>query len=243
MEDDHFVEYPYGVDIYSGIFCVFDGHVGAGAANAARDTFPKVFKEQVKACGPINDYTRVFIDTYSIVDSQMLEYEYEGTTCTTVYIWQLPDGTRYLQSADVGDSSAFLCRGNISINLTETHKVSEENEKIRMREAGFEVGNAQTRVAGLAVSRALGDHFAKQNHTGLVGIPYVSEPIRLTSEDKFLVVASDGLWDVITGQRAVDILLQQPPEESADNLAEILLHTAIHSSKCTDNVTVIVVKL
>jgi len=244
MEDDHFVEYPFGGDYSSAIFCVFDGHVGAGAANAARDTFPREFREQVTACGLNIDYTKTFIDTYSIVDSQMLEYETEGTTCTTVYIWQMPDGTRYLQSANVGDSSAFLCKKNVAIGLTETHKVSEENEKIRMREAGFEISNAQTRVAGLAVSRALGDHFAKQNQTGLVGIPYVSEPFKLISEeDKYLVIASDGLWDVISGQRAMDILNQQPPDESSENLAEVLLKTAIHSSKCTDNVTVIVVKL
>jgi len=43
------------------------------------------------------------------------------------------------------------------------------------------------------VSRALGDHFVKQNGLGLSGKPFVSERIKLTDEDTFMVVASDGV--------------------------------------------------
>jgi hypothetical protein len=45
----------------------------------------------------------------------------------------------------------------------------------------------------LAVSRALGDHFMKENQLGLISEPYVSDLIELTDEDTMLIVASDGV--------------------------------------------------
>lgn len=48
-------------------------------------------------------------------------------------------------------------------------------------------------LTGLAVSRALGDHFMKENGLGLISEPYVCQPIELTDEDSMLIVASDGV--------------------------------------------------
>jgi serine/threonine protein phosphatase PrpC len=53
------------------------------------------------------------------------------------------------------------------------------------------------RVAGaLTVSRALGDHFLKNQ--GVISEPSV-EAHEITPEDLFLVIASDGLWDKVQG--------------------------------------------
>jgi hypothetical protein len=52
---------------------------------------------------------------------------------------------------------------------------------------------ALTFLTGLAVSRALGDHFMKENGLGLISEPYVCQPIELTDEDSMLIVASDGV--------------------------------------------------
>ncbi len=43
------------------------------------------------------------------------------------------------------------------------------------------------------MSRALGDHFMKENGLGLISEPYVCQPIELTDEDCLLIVASDGV--------------------------------------------------
>jgi serine/threonine protein phosphatase PrpC len=48
------------------------------------------------------------------------------------------------------------------------------------------------------------------------------------------------LWDVLTGQHAYEIIKDLT---SAEEMASSLLKTALKSSKCTDNVTVIVIKL
>ena len=44
----------------------------------------------------------------------------------------------------------------------------------------------------MAVSRSLGDHFAKEMNLGLIGEPYVSPAIEVSS-DAVIVLASDGV--------------------------------------------------
>jgi serine/threonine protein phosphatase PrpC len=112
----------------------------------------------------------------------------------------------------------------------------------------------------------LGDLFTKQIDSGVIADPYVSQVIQINEEETaFLVLASDGvcvivlcflhslllifslslslqLWDVVSGRRARDMIFNNP-SFSAQKHADNLLKTAVGSTKCHDNVTVIVVKL
>jgi serine/threonine protein phosphatase PrpC len=97
-------------------------------------------------------------------------------------------------------------RGGKAIRLTVDHKASLPEEAKRITDAGGFVG--RNRVNGvLAVSRALGDHMLKENDV-VTAVPYCQET-ELTDEDSFLVLACDGVWDVITDQEAVDFVLQK----------------------------------
>jgi serine/threonine protein phosphatase PrpC len=69
----------------------------------------------------------------------------------------------------------------------------------------------------------------------------VSEVLEL-SEPGYLVVASDGLWDVISFAGAADVL-RAAEQQTAAHLASKLLKQAVASAKCNDNVTVIVAML
>ena len=51
----------------------------------------------------------------------------------------------------------------------------------------------QSRINGLAVCRALGDHFVKQTSGGLTPEPFVSDAVQLNESDSKLIVASDGV--------------------------------------------------
>jgi len=75
---------------------------------------------------------------------------------------------------------------------------------------------------------------------GMVVTPFVSPLYILGNKDSHLMLASDGLWDVVSGQRAADLVHEQTTAEAA---ARKLLKTAVDSSKCTDNVTVVLVRL
>lgn len=58
---------------------------------------------------------------------------------------------------------------------------------------GIQILPHQTRINGLAVSRAFGDHFIKNENLGVISEPYVSECIKLEPEDDILIIASDGV--------------------------------------------------
>ncbi|XP_023875204.2 probable protein phosphatase 2C 75 [Quercus suber] len=105
--------------------------------------------------------------------------------------------------ANCGDSRAVLCRGGVAIPLSQDHKPDRSDELARIEAAGGRVifGNG-ARVAGiLAMSRAIGDKFLKPFVTSEPEITFTKrEP-----EDECLILASDGLWDVISSELACDV--------------------------------------
>jgi serine/threonine protein phosphatase PrpC len=101
-------------------------------------------------------------------------------------------------------------RDNTPLELTVDHKPSNPIEKQRIRDAGIEILDAQTRIngtpslsldccslrsheTGLAVSRALGDHFVKEQNLGLIAEPHISECIKIQPADTHVIIASDGV--------------------------------------------------
>merc|ERR1712137_1373620 len=129
---------------------------------------------------------------------------------------------------------AFLTRGGKGLRLSLDHKASDPAEVERIQAAGgFVVMN---RVNGiLAVARALGDRSMKDY---VSGEPYV-EVVEVTEEDTHLILACDGVWDVIEDDKAVEIILEQ---ENASKAATELLRSALKAGS-TDNISVMVIKL
>lgn len=146
-----------------------------------------------------------------------------------------PEGAfrRVLYTANVGDARAVLSRSGKAVRLTYDHKGSDKKEVRRIQEAGGFVLN--NRVNGvLAVTRSLGDSAMKEY---VVGQPYTST-MDLTDTDEFLIIACDGLWDVIEDQPAVELIKDCPTAQVA---AETLVRHALDNFS-HDNVTALVVK-
>lgn len=140
---------------------------------------------------------------------------------------------RVLYTANAGDARAVLCRGGKAVRLTYDHKGADRQEAKRIQDAGGFVLN--NRVNGvLAVTRSLGDSSMKDF---VVGAPYTSETV-LSQNDEFLILACDGLWDVATDQKAVDLIRDEMDCESA---AGVLMDYAIEEGT-RDNVTVLIVR-
>jgi len=240
MEDTYSIDAPFFGDKKRALFCVFDGHVDKNAAECVKKIFAKEMEKHLRqANADCRDMSEILRAVFLSVDQQLREFEDEGATATAAFLWQVGDD-RYLQVANVGDSTAFLNRNGVAVWMSEDHKVTNPKEQVRMRNSGHRITEGQTRINGLAVSRALGDHFVKINNMGLIGEPYISGAIRLESNDSFLIVATDGLWDAMSGQEAIDLMRES---ENGGDMAKKLVNGALHSTKCTDNVTVIVVNL
>eukprot|EP01123_Difflugia_compressa_P002604 TRINITY_DN13345_c0_g1_i1.p1 TRINITY_DN13345_c0_g1~~TRINITY_DN13345_c0_g1_i1.p1 ORF type:complete len:201 (-),score=36.34 TRINITY_DN13345_c0_g1_i1:59-571(-) len=160
--------------------------------------------------------------------------------CVVTAIVRRVDDKRYIYAANAGDARAVLSRGGSAIRLTKDHKPSDEEEKQRVLNArGFI--DAEGRVNGLvAITRALGDHHMKgPNKNFIVGEPY-TQMVELTPEDDYLILACDGVWDVITDQTAIELI--RASNDNCTTKAKLLVSTAIKAGS-TDNVSVIVVQL
>ncbi|KAA0167526.1 hypothetical protein FNF31_00964 [Cafeteria roenbergensis] len=135
-----------------------------------------------------------------------------------------------LLCANVGDSRAVLSKRGEAIELSSDHKVTREDELERITRAGGWV--TKDRLCGvIAVSRAFGDIEHKRLKTECWGIDFtgdtlISEPefqsCRVSlpavapggaagrrpsgAGDEFIIVACDGVWDVMTSQQAVNFV-------------------------------------
>ncbi|XP_052207835.1 probable protein phosphatase 2C 66 isoform X3 [Diospyros lotus] len=65
---------------------------------------------------------------------------------------------------------------------------------------------------GLAMARAFGDFCLKD--FGLISVPDVYYH-QLTEKDEFIVLASDGVWDVLSNKEAVDVVASAPTRATA----------------------------
>ncbi|KAJ1971906.1 phosphatase 2C, partial [Dimargaris verticillata] len=144
----------------------------------------------------------------------------------------MPRWTLYLGNA--GDARAVLARDGRAVRLTYDHKGDDPNEVRRIMEAGGFVLN--NRVNGvLAVTRALGDTSMKEV---VVGHPYTTETTVTTGAD-YLILACDGLWDVCSDQKAVDLIRSiDDPQQASETLTKYAL-----DNFSRDNITVMVVRL
>ena len=157
----------------------------------------------------------------------------DGTTAVVALV-----EAKTLTIAHVGDSRGVLCRaGGETVAVTQDHKPELEPERRRIEALGGFVSHIGCwRAMGiLAMSRAIGDLFLK---------PYVSaEPevssMPLQDTDEFVVLASDGVFDVFDNEQVVQIVQSASSPQEAANL---LTHSAFVAGSL-DNVTAVVVAL
>lgn len=167
--------------------------------------------------------------------------------------------------ANLGDSRAVLCRsqnGRLSaVRLSDDHKPGRADEKRRIEAKGgvvdmqgvwrvFTPGPAtfggRNVLWGLAVSRAFGDLLMKEPQrygcagaTGelVTAVPEIHTYDLHPTEDRFLVLACDGVWDVLGDDDAVAVCIEH---RSADLAAHALIRRSFEIGS-DDNLTALVV--
>lgn len=99
-----------------------------------------------------------------------------------------------LYVANVGDTRAVLYKSGTAERLSIDDKCDNPEENSRVKTAGGII--LDNRLGGvLAVTRAFGDH--SLTRVGLIAVPHIVKYI-LKPFDKYLVIASDGIWDELS---------------------------------------------
>ncbi len=205
MEDRHTVKSQGGLHFFG----VYDGHGGSGAAEYVQDHLAEnFFKAQGETVGERLDHAFSKTDEDFLGDPKFREDE-SGTTGLVAVIDANGNGC----IAHAGDSRAILARNKDEIWFaTEDHKPNLQEERERIEKAGGYVRARHFhcyRVNDcLAVSRAIGDRGLKKS--GVIPDPDIYDFYEKDIQnDDFLVLACDGLWDVMTNEEVAAFVHEQ----------------------------------
>ncbi|KAK4480503.1 hypothetical protein RD792_013578 [Penstemon davidsonii] len=243
-------------------FGVYDGHGGWRVAHACSEMLHKLLGKNLgegNDCEEIN-WEKLMVEGFKEMDEEVNKIGAAvATTGSTAVVAVV--GEEVVVVANCGDSRAVLSRGGASVQLSDDHKPDRPDELERIEVSGGKVinWNGQRVLGVLATSRSIGDHYLK---------PFViTEPevkvINRTELDEFLILASDGLWDVVSNdlgcqiaRRCLDGQIRKSSQSStvqtdvgvntnrsrASEAAAVLAELAMARGS-RDNISVIVVDL
>ena len=222
---------------------VFDGHGGKETSKYCELYLHQEFEKLLNCENKINISILKKCITQAIDKIDKTIFNEKIPSGTTANICILLDNK--LICANVGDSRSILCRNNIAVPLSFDHKPNNEEEYNRIVKTNGFV--KKKRLNGrLAVSRAIGDNMFKhldKNKSPLISVPEIHE-FNLTNKDNYIVLACDGLWDVMSNQDVINFINNKLKNNTDLNLvAKQLVEHAIYELHSSDNVTVFIVNL
>ncbi|XP_038604953.1 integrin-linked kinase-associated serine/threonine phosphatase 2C isoform X2 [Tachyglossus aculeatus] len=243
-------------------FAVFDGHGGIRASKfAAQNLHQNLIRKFPKGevISVEKTVKRCLLDTFKHTDEEFLKQASsqkpawkDGSTATCVLA---VDNILYI--ANLGDSRAILCRYNeenqkhAALSLSKEHNPTQYEERMRIQKAGGNVRDG--RVLGvLEVSRSIGD--GQYKRCGVTSVPDIKR-CQLTHNDRFIMLACDGLFKVFTPEEAVNFILSCLEDEKIQTREGKSATDARYEAACNrlaskavqrgsaDNVTVMVVRI
>lgn len=116
--------------------------------------------------------------------------------------------------ANAGDSRCVVSENGKAVDMSYDHKPEDEVELARIKNAGGKVTMDGRVNGGLNLSRAIGDHFYKRNKAlppedqMISAMPDV-KVLTLNEEHDFMVIACDGIWNVLSSQEVVDFVSER----------------------------------
>ncbi|KAK0404183.1 hypothetical protein QR680_017329 [Steinernema hermaphroditum] len=260
MEDRfHYVHDPASQNF--SIFGIFDGHGGQYVSQFLEENFATAIRRRLlfqipqrrlsQTLAPRKDIVKEAIvrEVLKIDDEITAKLDSRVTSFTgSTLIAAILERNRFLSVVNVGDSRAVACSmEGAAVPLSRDHKPSEPAERRRIENAGgFVSWDGVERLQGvLAVSRAFGDTSFKRLGV-LTALPDVQRIDLSATPLRFLLVASDGFWDVFANQAAIDAasaFLGDPRRATQWHLvAQHLVEAALERGSA-DNVSLLVLKL
>lgn len=229
---------------------IFDGHNGWRCSQYLSQNLAPRLVLHDGFCTDSKDKQKgleaALIDVFHTLDDEVCEFlhkedDHSGSTAVVAVY----DGRRHILTvASTGDSMCVLSRGGRAVKHNRMHRFNEEDECKRVKASNGSIVN--NRLNGLlAVSRSFGDIPFKEkglprSKMALIATPEVISEV-ITPMTEFAIIATDGLWDIISPQEAVNfirknLLKKQDLQEAARSLCKEAI-----SKGSVDNVTVLVV--
>lgn len=277
----YYMEDRFIVNKKNQLFGVFDGHGGQSSVQFIVDNITMIFERTLsnniamERCfsNPFQDYDDAFRYSFADIEEQLWEKcdqvndygyinedpfgndtdEIYGNSGATAIMAKRADNDTII-IANVGDSRAVLIRNGIVIQTTQDHKPDSPEERERIEKAGGIIRKRPGdcwRLNGFALSRSLGDIFAKrsagQTKNSLNPIISAIPDIYHWKIQKgdILVLASDGLWDVMDsslGSNDNAVLQKILVEKKSPKLYSAILSREAKRRNSQDNITVLTVQ-
>lgn len=243
---------------------VFDGHGPAGhkLSSFVSHTLPKVitniedFREN-----PVDAVITGFQVTQNELFASYMEGKqgfegiYSGTTATLALL-----AVNKLTIGHIGDCRAVLCQLDtggmpVALCLTQDHNPNVVGERERIESAGGEIraleGENSKRVffqgrdvPGLAITRAFGDVLTSS--LGVISTPDLYHR-KIEPNDEFLLICSDGVWEVVSAEDAVALIWgfkQEQVAQAAEELGKLARKGWLQrDTEMRDDITVVIAYL
>ena len=257
-------DYSVLIDGRQVLLGVFDGHgpFGHNVSNFIHTLLPKlVSKHDSFSTNPLNSFVPSFdkcqksLEMHCEHPEAVYDCVLSGSTASLILIKE-----EKIYTAHVGDSRAVLSRktatgGREAIVLAPDHKPNLPEEKARIESRNGEVKKLPNDIPfrvfirnrdfpGLAMSRSIGDMLSRD--LGVISEPTVSEH-DLTEQDEFVLLCSDGVWEFITNEDAINFvgnMGRTKVVEAAEYLAKKAWGRWIqHEGDVVDDITVMIAYL
>ena len=253
------------------IFCVMDGHgINGHLVSRYLMKYINLFFKNNKKMNASNQnedsiYQRLKKSDYHILrrlfrhaerdlhKKSKIDANLSGTTC--VMVAQI--GDRFI-CANIGDSRAIMIKtGNEIVPLSIDQKPDDPEESKRIVQNGGEISQYEENgeksgpyriwkkgevYPGIAMSRSVGDFIA----TSLGVVPeakFIEE--KIDQDCKFIVVASDGIWEFLDNKRVGEIVMPYYKNDDPDGACKALIKEATEwwnkEDIVVDDITVVVV--
>ncbi|KAI3890160.1 hypothetical protein MKW92_037131 [Papaver armeniacum] len=214
--EDYIVAKTKQVDDFElGLYAIFDGHSGHDVAkHLQKHLFENILNEPDFWTDTKAAIKRAYENTDDEILNEVVGAQGGSTAVTAILI-----DRKKLIVASVGDSRAVICNGGVAKQITVDHGPMKEKDEIESR-GGHVIkrpGNVPRVDGQLAMARAFGDGRLKEHITSEPDI-FVEE---IDEDTESVILASDGLWKVMSNQAAVDCIKDiDDTKEAAESLVQ-----------------------